>query len=231
MATNFPLRTEGEFELSSGEKVWIKTLNSYFRNKAQEAAGRAAHKACTPFRKGGVEYKDVVIRMQNQTPEDQATYIADGGSLRGEYYAKVTEELPDILEPERKPDETDEDWMKRLDSHMAEVNKLEVKREKKFKELYDKAKEAALGLPEKSRVQKCIDEYISRQFTSEFNTVYTFYTIYYSTRNYDERTELYFGDDPEKAVRIIADLDDSDRNGLADRYNEIDNVRPSEIPT
>lgn len=227
----FPTRNSGPHTLPDGTIVHIKTLNSIYKDRADQAGVLAGKRSAAPVRKGGAAYAALVAEMKANSAEEQALYVALGKLRRGQYDSEAEDQFPDLVPPERKKEDTEADFLKRMDKYEKDVAKNLEKRTEKTKALYEATYNDLLQETPRNRVQAALDEAVSDRYYKGYVHAYNCYYIYYAVRMDEDHSEFYFGEDEEKGVRQVEDLDDEVRESILRAYNSIDSVKTREVPT
>lgn len=231
MAINFPSRSEGPYELPDGTKVWIRTLNDIHKQRADDAGMLAARIAAAPFKKGGIAYPHIYNEYKSKTIDEQASFVAETLLSIGRFDNRAEELFPDPVKPDRTKEDDEKSFSEKLDKYEKELDKLVEKRDAECKKLFESAVQEVKSKPTALRISMCIDNVSLNHFWKAYNTTYNLYNIYFSTRDIEDHDEFYFGDDIQRAIKKIEDLDDNVLHGLIVKYNEIDSVKAKEIPT
>lgn len=225
--TQLPRRIAGDTCLpSTGETVFVRTLNALQRERAQEEAGWAAREWCRTLRKGGRKHASVLQQVRAMEPEDQAAYLAGHEVFMGRMQRAAAQKHPEPEKPEREADQTDEQWMRAADKWEADVAKVAEKRRKEEDRLWEAEKRKALGLEAKARQERCLEAVIEREFATEYLRRLHLETLRLAVRHADDHNAMRW-----EHVQEVEDLPDEDREHLLGFYYDIDPVRPSEVPT
>lgn len=220
-----PHRVAGERQLSNGDSVYIKTLNTGQRREVQEAADLAGATAIFPY--GGKKPALEILRqrVEDMSSEERAKHVLENRVLAGDFRLAAEEKYP---EPARliRDEEKIEDFAAQVEKRQAIMEGLEDQREEFALKLYNDAYADFQKLTAKTQIERCITAIKERKYRTEYNRCFNAETIYRAFRRANDHMEPYF-----ESAAIIMDLDDEDITALIDLYVTIDSVRPEEIPT
>jgi hypothetical protein len=222
MDVTLPTRTWDECLLPDGTQVYLSVLNTLHKEEADRKARRHAQAECRSLLKGGSDYAAVVAEIKAFSPEEQATYIA--GQEYWSIREKVEAELPLPIEPEQG-EKTPEAFAKAYAGWEADCRKIEERRRKRERELFEQERQKALDLTPAERRVRCHSVYFVKEFVNVYATRMELETLYRAVRLADARTQRYFG-----SVEEVAYADDAVRERLWERYQSLD-VSPAAIPT
>lgn len=226
MDVPLPKKTCGDFTLSDGTKVWIRTINRLQREKAENEAQWTAASATKLYRKGGKRHASLVDKIKSLTETEQCTYLAGHEIYMGRIQKKVAESIPLPEKPERNSEQNDEAWMKTYDEWEKATKAATEQRKQAEDAEWKTINDDCAAMATKARVDKCIECAIERHFVTVYIHSLTMECLLQAVRMPEDHSEPIFS-----SVQEIEDLDDDVRQQLEEFYYSLDSVSSTQIPT
>lgn len=223
--TQFPRRTAGELTLPNGEVVWVQTLGALQRDEVLSDAGQYAQMKCSDIRLGGAMRTAVIAEFKEQPVEDLATYLAAHEYRQGRIRDKVEEKYPDLPDPVRK-EESEDKWLTVMAEHEKKQKKLEESRKAYEDKLFEEARQTAIALTPKVRLERCVAAYVGIKYAEVFHRQFLTQQIFHVVRTQEDHRMRYF-----QSVADVSDLDEATLSVIVDFINNLDSVTGREIPT
>lgn len=222
-ASQFPCRTACYCDLPNGERVWICTLNSAQRLEAERKARRYAATECRSLLPDGSDYGGVVAEVKTLSPEAQAAFLAQQDYWQ--IYRNVEKELPLPPEPEQG-EQTPELYTKAVAKWEKEKANAEKQREEEAVKRFEAAKARYLALPELKRLDACCTAYYNLEFGQAYLSRLNLENLLRAVRNPDAHLQRRFA-----SLEEVEDLDDAMLQALLAKYDALDTLSPSDLPT
>lgn len=219
----FPRRTAGDLTLPNGDLVWICTLNTLLREQADNRARRYAQNECRGLLKGGADYAAVVAEIRSFPADKQAQYLAQQEffSIREDSKGR----FPSPPEP-TQGDLTPEAYAKQCQKWDTACKAAEAKRKAHEDSRYEAEIKRATALSDKVRVERCVTAYFAREFSRHFVERMVIETMLRAVRIVDDHSVRYFA-----SMQAVEDAPDDVLQAVTQFYNELDTVRPDQVPT
>lgn len=238
MAEEFPSRTADTLEINAENSrsadshkigkttVWVQTLNSTHRDKADTEAQWTAGIAARRYRKGTDGYNSIVDDFEAMEPAMLTDFLVTAEESSGRLTFKVDDKYPNTPRPERGVDTTDSQWVEEVARYDDSIVKLGETRLAYFNKLSEEHRKKIESWTKPTRVKRAAEIVLDSRYTKAYSDALTFEILLRAVRKDDDHSQRYFRD-----VSVIEDLDDDIFDALTAKYRELDSVRPREIPT
>ena len=218
-------RPAHEVELPNNVTVWVQTLNSFHRDEAQREAALYAAREIYRFKRDSELYAVFLNNFSEQSPEEQADYLANHEYDSGRIMVSAMAKYPIPVRPEQGK-MSDEEWIKTVEKFDKELETVGAKRQKYILSQIEEKRKAALALTPQVRLDRCMKAYIEVVYNNAINTRITNEMLLRAVRFNDDRGRRYY-----KSIEAVEDLDDEIRATLIQKYQECDSVTSEQVPT
>lgn len=242
MNGEFPLETAGEgrvapnrrpsddFTIPGGDTVWIQTVNSIHQEEADTEANIFAAVAARRYKKGGEVYDAYRADFENLDIEGQVSLLLEWYEREEGWRTSAFRKFLPPPEPSKTDEhgepKTDIDFIKEVEAHENELDKVANNRVKHVDTLRKAKDKQIRSWTANTRVDRCMDAFMSNFFHATLSKRLTLEIILRSVRCADNHSKKYF-----TSIDDIRELDDDVRQSVIQKYNELDAMKSEDIPT
>ena len=127
---------------------------------------------------------------------------------------------------EKTEQELTADYQAACDEYETKVEEINQQRKEHRKNLYEEKLEWARKLSSEERIDEAVRVQTHNEFLKYYVEWVNYEILYHAVRKADNHNELAYSSSED-----IRQLPDEIRTLLTKKYNELDSVKPSEVPT
>lgn len=221
---DFPPQSARE-EILNGQKIWVQTLNTTYRKSARNMANNAAAISIIDLRAGKTLHDGYYADFVEMGADGMLEFLINHYVRTGEPTELAITAHPIGSPPERTV-ETEDEFARIMERY--ETDKLAALdlRGIEFRTVCDRQMDKFKAIAVERLPEVCMNHFRQTQYAAMFNDTFRHYLIYHAVRKgEDHRLRFY------DTIEEVMELTDEVRAFILQVYDELDTVRPADIPT